>query len=47
MNLPISLLFSIVLAAALLVTNTYTNDPYEYGPASRDGIGKFYMGREI
>ena len=22
-------------------------DPYTYGPASRDGIGKFYMGREI
>ena len=21
--------------------------PYEYGPASRDGTGKFYMGREI
>lgn len=22
-------------------------DPYRYGPASRDGIGKFYQGREI
>jgi SAM-dependent methyltransferase len=22
-------------------------EPYTYGPASRDGIGKFYMGREI
>lgn len=22
-------------------------DGYQYGPASRDGIGKFYMGREI
>lgn len=23
------------------------DDPYRYGTASRDGIGKFYMGREI
>ena len=47
MNLPISIPISIVLTAALLATATYANDPYEYRPASRDGIGKFYMGREI
>lgn len=35
------------LAAALGHTVARGSDGYEYGRASRDGIGKFYMGREI
>lgn len=33
--------------ALLLLAAVSGDDVYEYGPASRDGIGKFYMGREI
>jgi len=37
-----------VLAAAISLSAKAADDSfYEYGKASRDGIGKFYMGREI
>jgi ubiquinone/menaquinone biosynthesis C-methylase UbiE len=35
------------LAAAISLAATADDGIYEYGEASRDGIGKFYMGREI
>lgn len=43
------LLFTAVAAIGLLPSGVRAEDPavYEYGKASRDGIGKFYMGREI
>jgi len=40
--------FLTILAAAIgLTVATADEGVYEYGKASRDGIGKFYMGREI
>ncbi|MGD8347279.1 MAG: class I SAM-dependent methyltransferase [Lysobacterales bacterium] len=40
--------FLTILAAAIgLAVATADEGVYEYGKASRDGIGKFYMGREI
>ena len=47
MKLPISATFIALLLLSSLITNVRADDPYEYRPASRDGIGKFYMGREI
>ena len=42
------LLLAAVLAASLTGFPAADGaDAYEYGQASRDGIGKFYMGREI
>lgn len=35
------------VAPAQTVADELNQDAYEYGPASRDGIGKSYMGREI
>lgn len=37
----------LVLSLAVPVARADTAETYEYGKASRDGIGKFYMGREI
>lgn len=41
-------LFSLLLGTTLLSFTAYAQDSaYQYRKASRDGIGKFYMGREI
>ena len=45
-----ALLFAVGLNPHPLATTVLaadTNSTYTYAPASRDGIGKFYMGREI
>lgn len=49
---PIRVHTGVLLALALFigagpVAADRSGDHYEYGKASRDGIGKFYMGREI
>ena len=43
------ILLTVVVALISLASSTIaaTDDFYEYGKASRDGIGKYYMGREI
>ena len=43
------ILLTVVVALISLASSTLaaTDDFYEYGKASRDGIGKYYMGREI
>ena len=37
----------VIVLLALQAGGDATPDHYRYGPASRDGIGKFYQGREI
>ena len=43
------ILLTVVVALISLASSTIaaTDDFYEYGKASRDGIGKYYLGREI
>ncbi|MEM8659593.1 MAG: methyltransferase domain-containing protein [Pseudomonadota bacterium] len=46
--LPLILLALLPVPATLAEAGlTSPNEPYQFGPASSDGIGKFYMGREI
>lgn len=48
MLITILITFTIFLAPAQVQADTNNNEPYyQIGEASRDGIGKFYMGREI
>ena len=44
---PTLLLLVVAVGTLWISVQADTGDPYEYGKASRDGIGKFYMGREI
>ena len=47
MSLLFCLLTTVVTSLALSLQAEEKNSPYTLGPATRDGIGKFYMGREI
>jgi SAM-dependent methyltransferase len=48
LTLTLTLTLALAPAQAQAEVDTYNNDSYyQIGEASRDGIGKFYMGREI
>ncbi|MFQ3188965.1 MAG: precorrin-6B methylase 2 [Paraglaciecola sp.] len=48
MIITILIILALVLTPSQIQANTYDNEAYyQIGTASRDGIGKFYMGREI
>jgi ubiquinone/menaquinone biosynthesis C-methylase UbiE len=47
MSLLFCLITTVVTSLALSLQADEKNSPYTLGPATRDGIGKFYMGREI
>ena len=47
MSLHFCLITTVVTSLALSLQAEEKNSPYTLGPATRDGIGKFYMGREI
>jgi SAM-dependent methyltransferase len=48
MIITILIILTLLLAPSQIHADTQNNEPYyQIGEASRDGIGKFYMGREI
>jgi SAM-dependent methyltransferase len=48
MIITIFITLMLILAPAQILADTHNNEAYyQIGEASRDGIGKFYMGREI